>query len=61
MATPGWARFSSMGWLSAGAMIALFMPTECYRGWLQDDSFGGSRAEGVNRRANHTPAGATAV
>lgn len=41
--------FGSLGWLSAGAMIAPFMPIECYSGWLQDDSFGGPSAEGVNR------------
>ncbi len=41
--------YSSMGWLSAGAMIAPFMPIECYSGWLQDGSFGGPSAEGVNR------------
>lgn len=39
---------TSMGWLSAGNMIAPFMPIECYSGWLQDDSFGGPSAEGVN-------------
>ena len=39
---------SSMGYLSAGNMIAPFMPIECYSGWLQDDSFGGPAAEGVN-------------
>ena len=38
----------SMGWLSAGNMIAPFMPIECYSGWLLDDSFGGPSAEGVN-------------
>ena len=38
----------SMGFLSAGNMIAPFMPIECYSGWLQDDSFGGPSAEGVN-------------
>ncbi len=42
-------NFSSVGWLSAGAMIAPFMPIECYSGWLQDDTFGGPSAEGVNR------------
>ena len=42
-------NYNSMGWLSAGAMIAPFMPVECYSGWLQDDSFGGPSAEGVNR------------
>jgi hypothetical protein len=40
--------FNSIGWLSAGAMIAPFMPIECYSGWLQDGSFGGPSAEGVN-------------
>ena len=39
---------TSMGWLSAGNMIAPFMPIECYSGWLLDDSFGGPSAEGVN-------------
>ena len=45
-------NYSSMGWLSAGAMIAPFMPIECYSGWLQDGSFGGPSAEGVNRHEN---------
>jgi len=40
--------YSSMGFLNAGAMIAPFMPIECYSGWLQDESFGGPSAEGVN-------------
>ena len=44
--------YSSMGWLSAGATIAPFMPIECYSGWLQDGSFGGPSAEGVNRHEN---------
>ena len=39
---------TSMGWLSAGNMIAPFMPIECYSGWLQDNSFGGPSAEGVD-------------
>ena len=39
---------TSMGYLSAGNMIAPFMPIECYSGWLLDDSFGGPSAEGVN-------------
>ncbi len=39
---------TSMGFLNAGAMIAPFMPIECYSGWLQDGSFGGPAAEGVN-------------
>jgi hypothetical protein len=46
--------FGSLGWLSAGAMIAPFMPIECYSGWLQDDSFGGPSAEGVNRYSGGT-------
>lgn len=41
-------RFDGMGWLSAGAAICPFMPIECYSGWLQDGSFGGPSAEGVN-------------
>jgi len=39
---------TSMGFLSAGAAIAPFMPIESYSGWLQDDSFGGPCAERVN-------------
>ena len=46
------SNYTSMGWLSAGTMIAPFMPVECYSGWLQDDSFGGPSAEGVNRYSN---------
>jgi hypothetical protein len=38
----------SMGWLSAGAAIAPFMPIETYTGWLQDGSFGGPCAERVD-------------
>ncbi len=41
-------NFSSMGFLNGASMIAPFMPIECYSGWLQDDSFGGPSAEGVN-------------
>lgn len=41
-------NYSSMGFLNAAAMIAPFMPIECYSGWLQDGSFGGPSAEGVN-------------
>lgn len=44
--------FSGMGWLSAAAAIAQFMPIECYSGWLQDGSFGGPSAEGVNLFTN---------
>ena len=39
---------SSMGFLSAGAAVAPFMPIECYSGWMQDDSFGGPCAERVD-------------
>lgn len=39
--------FTGMGWLSAGSVIAPFMPIECYSGWLQDGSFGGPCAQGV--------------
>ncbi len=39
---------TSMGWLSAGAALAPFMPIETYSGWLQDGSFGGPCAERVN-------------
>ena len=40
--------YSSMGFLNAAPLIAPFMPIECYSGWLQDGSFGGPSAEGVN-------------
>lgn len=36
------------GFLDACPLIAPFMPIECYSGWLQDGSFGGPAAEGVN-------------
>lgn len=39
---------TSMGFLSAASVIAPFMPIDCYSGWLQDGSFGGPTAEGVN-------------
>jgi hypothetical protein len=41
-------NYGSMGFLNAAAMVAPFMPIECYSGWLQDGSFGGPSAEGVN-------------
>ena len=41
-------NYSSMGFLNAGTFIAPFMPIECYSGWLQDDTYGGPAAEGVN-------------
>jgi hypothetical protein len=37
-----------LGWLSAGSVIAPFIPIECYSGWLQDGTFGGPSAEGVD-------------
>jgi len=37
-----------MGFLNAAAVIAPFIPIECYSGWLLDGSFGGPSAEGVN-------------
>jgi len=40
--------YSTMGFLNAAPLIAPFMPIECYSGWLQDGSFGGPSAEGVN-------------
>lgn len=40
--------YDEMGFLNVGAYIAPFMPVECYTGWLQDGSFGGPSAEGVN-------------
>ena len=39
---------ASLGWLSASSVMAPFQPIECYSGWLQDGSFGGPSAEGVN-------------
>ena len=41
--------YSTMGFLNGCNLIAPFMPIECYSGWLQDDSFGGPSAEGVNK------------
>ncbi|MBN1575831.1 MAG: hypothetical protein JW913_04720 [Chitinispirillaceae bacterium] len=41
--------YRSMGFLNGCTFIAPFMPVECYSGWLQDGSFGGPSAEGVNK------------
>jgi hypothetical protein len=41
--------FSSMGYLNGCTFLAPFMPIECYSGWLQDNSFGGPSAEGINK------------
>lgn len=38
-----------MGFLNGAAVIAPFVPIECYSGWLLDGSFGGPSAEGVNQ------------
>ena len=40
--------YGAPGWLGVGNLICPFMPIECYSGWLQDGSFGGPTAEGVN-------------
>jgi hypothetical protein len=46
--------YSSIGYLSGCAFLAPFMPIECYSGWLQDNSFGGPSAEGVNKYSGST-------
>lgn len=40
--------YGTPGFLDGCATLAPFMPIECYSGWLQDGSFGGPAAEGVN-------------
>ncbi|MCR5314093.1 MAG: DUF4859 domain-containing protein [Bacteroidaceae bacterium] len=40
--------YGTPGFLDACPFIAPFMPIECYSGWLQDGSFGGPTAQGVN-------------
>jgi hypothetical protein len=42
-------NYTGMGFLNGASLLAPFMPIECYSGWLQDGSFGGPAAEGVNR------------
>jgi hypothetical protein len=42
-------NFSTMGFLNGCTFLAPFMPIECYSGWLQDGSFGGPSAEGVDK------------
>lgn len=37
-----------VGFLDGTPFLAPHMPIECYSGWLQDGSFGGPAAEGVN-------------
>lgn len=46
--------YSTMGYLNGGTFLAPFMPIECYSGWLQDNSFGGPCAEGVNMFSGST-------
>lgn len=41
-----------VGFLDAAPFLAPHMPIENYSGWLQDGSFGGPNAEGVDRRVN---------
>jgi hypothetical protein len=41
--------YTTMGYLNGCTFLAPFMPIECYSGWLQDNSFGGPSAEGVNK------------
>lgn len=48
MATKRSGEYGTPGFLDACPFIAPFMPIECYSGWLQDGSFGGPSAEGVN-------------
>lgn len=40
--------YGTPGFLDPCPFVAPFMPVECYSGWLQDGSFGGPSAEGVN-------------
>ncbi len=42
-------NYGSMGFLNGCTFLAPFMPIECYSGWLQDGSFGGPSAEGVDK------------
>lgn len=48
MNTERYNRYGDPGFLDACPLVAPFMPIECYSGWLQDGSFGGPQAEGVN-------------
>lgn len=41
-------EYKDMGFLNGTSFLAPFMPIECYSGWLQDGSFGGPSAEGVD-------------
>lgn len=48
MNTERYNRYGEPGFLDDCPFIAPFMPIECYSGWLQDGSFGGPTAEGVD-------------
>ncbi len=48
MSTERYGVTGTPGFLDACQFIAPFQPIECYSGWLQDGSFGGPSAEGVN-------------
>lgn len=48
MNTERYNKYGDPGFLDDCPFIAPFMPIECYSGWLQDGSFGGPTAEGVN-------------
>lgn len=48
MNTERYNKYGEPGFLDACPLVAPFMPIECYSGWLQDGSFGGPTAEGVN-------------
>ena len=48
MAAKRSGSYGTPGFLDGCPFIAPFMPIECYSGWLQDGSFGGPSAEGVN-------------
>lgn len=43
-----------VGFLDGAPFLAPHMPIECYSGWLQDGTFGGPGAEGVERQKNGT-------
>lgn len=42
-----------VGFLDGISFLAPHQPVECYSGWLQDGSFGGPDAEGVNRTGSN--------
>ncbi len=48
MAVRRTGEYGEPGFLDGCPFLAPFMPIECYSGWLQDGSFGGPSAEGVN-------------